>query len=302
MREAVPQSLRQQELVCLTSGHINCPRYLRGAVVVTDLPTPIVRVGSGDPARGPRVDPGPDRLVQRIGRLRRRPRRHRSPDRGRQPAQRPSPSATAVAVVAGRGRPRRLRPRRPSTPCPACRRRRSPTPTPSPTPSPTPTPDADADPTPSPRPKPTAKPTKAPTSNRYPLLDPVPEQAGLLHLHRPERGQPVQHRELLRHPTRDRPSPQPVDRDPPPQGRPGAHPPATPTLTARGLTGSAGWHRRPPVGPRSDTRPRARPRRPRRLGLANATGGPTADRRRPVTRPVSGQRRSDRRPFHRRER
>ena len=31
LQEAVPQSLRQQELVCLTSGHVNCPRYLRGS-------------------------------------------------------------------------------------------------------------------------------------------------------------------------------------------------------------------------------------------------------------------------------
>ena len=31
LHEAVPQSLRQQELVCLTAGHVNCPRYLRGA-------------------------------------------------------------------------------------------------------------------------------------------------------------------------------------------------------------------------------------------------------------------------------
>ena len=36
--EAVPQSLRQQELVCLTSSHVNCPRYLRGAVVGADVP------------------------------------------------------------------------------------------------------------------------------------------------------------------------------------------------------------------------------------------------------------------------
>ncbi len=32
LSEAVPQSLRQQELVCLTSGHVNCPRYLRGSL------------------------------------------------------------------------------------------------------------------------------------------------------------------------------------------------------------------------------------------------------------------------------
>jgi len=32
LTDAVPQSLRQQELVCLTSGHVNCPRYLRGSL------------------------------------------------------------------------------------------------------------------------------------------------------------------------------------------------------------------------------------------------------------------------------
>ena len=30
--EAVPQSLRQQGQVCLTSGHFGCPRYLRGSL------------------------------------------------------------------------------------------------------------------------------------------------------------------------------------------------------------------------------------------------------------------------------
>jgi hypothetical protein len=29
---AVPQSLRQQELVCLTSAHVNCPRFVRGSL------------------------------------------------------------------------------------------------------------------------------------------------------------------------------------------------------------------------------------------------------------------------------
>ena len=45
LAEAVPQSLRQQELVCLSSGHINCPRYLRGAAVVVETPAPVVRRG-----------------------------------------------------------------------------------------------------------------------------------------------------------------------------------------------------------------------------------------------------------------
>ncbi len=43
MREAVPQSLRQQELVCLTAAHVNCPRYLRGAAAATDAAPVTVR-------------------------------------------------------------------------------------------------------------------------------------------------------------------------------------------------------------------------------------------------------------------
>ena len=45
LAEAVPQSLRQQELVCLTTGHVNCPRYLRGTAVSIDEPRPVVRTG-----------------------------------------------------------------------------------------------------------------------------------------------------------------------------------------------------------------------------------------------------------------
>ena len=45
LAESVPQSLRQQELVCLSSGHVNCPRYLRGAAVAVETPVPVVRTG-----------------------------------------------------------------------------------------------------------------------------------------------------------------------------------------------------------------------------------------------------------------
>ena len=38
LHDPIPQSLRQQELVCLTSGHVNCPRYLRGALVAGEAP------------------------------------------------------------------------------------------------------------------------------------------------------------------------------------------------------------------------------------------------------------------------
>ncbi len=47
LREPVPQSLRQQELVCLTSGHINCPRYLRGALIASEAPRGRIRAGTG---------------------------------------------------------------------------------------------------------------------------------------------------------------------------------------------------------------------------------------------------------------
>jgi LysM repeat protein len=46
LRDAVPQSLRQQELVCLTASHINCPRYLRGALVAAEAPVGRVRMRS----------------------------------------------------------------------------------------------------------------------------------------------------------------------------------------------------------------------------------------------------------------
>ena len=39
--EPVPQSSRQQELVCLAAAHVNCPRYLRGMLVAgAPLPPP----------------------------------------------------------------------------------------------------------------------------------------------------------------------------------------------------------------------------------------------------------------------
>lgn len=39
LSEPVPQSARQQELVCLTAAHESCPRYLRG-LLVTSTPPP----------------------------------------------------------------------------------------------------------------------------------------------------------------------------------------------------------------------------------------------------------------------
>lgn len=38
--DAVAQSSRQQELVCLDPGHVNCPRYLRGILLAATPPPP----------------------------------------------------------------------------------------------------------------------------------------------------------------------------------------------------------------------------------------------------------------------
>lgn len=43
LADAVPQSAQQQELVCLTAAHANCPRYLRGSQLVDDPPVVPVR-------------------------------------------------------------------------------------------------------------------------------------------------------------------------------------------------------------------------------------------------------------------
>jgi hypothetical protein len=39
--DAAPQSLRQQEYACLSSAHVNCPRFLRGALVMIEPPSSI---------------------------------------------------------------------------------------------------------------------------------------------------------------------------------------------------------------------------------------------------------------------
>lgn len=158
--EPTPQSARQQQLVCLTGGHINCPRYLRGALVAGDpaagrqtprTPSPpviaaalllvlsamtsvvflIVRGGLGLPATAA----APTQLVAALA----------------------SPSAPIVTAP-------------PVTAPPA---------TPQPTPAITPPPSATPAPTPSPTPEPTpttapVSPTPAPSSDRYAVLVPCP--------------------------------------------------------------------------------------------------------------------------------
>jgi hypothetical protein len=153
-----PQSARQQQLVCLTSGHVNCPRYLRGALATGEIVTgPVVRRGPSSPViasalvlllasaasigfllvRGglslPASSPPPSGLVAA--------------------SVVPSPSTGGVAVV-------------------------SPSPSPDPTiePSPSPSVAATPEPTATPTAPPAPTPTPAATSDRYALLDPCPDK------------------------------------------------------------------------------------------------------------------------------
>ena len=159
LAEAVPQSLRQQELVCLTTGHVNCPRYLRGAAVMTETPKPVVR------ERQPMSMPMLASLVvlvvaiaasvgfvlARGGALSIGP---GAAPAGSQPVAVVSPPPASIVPTIS-----------PSLIAEA-------TPTPDPTPSPTPTPTPT--PTPSPTPRPSATPRPTPSSNRYQLLTACP--------------------------------------------------------------------------------------------------------------------------------
>jgi hypothetical protein len=155
--EPKAQSARQQELVCLTRAHTDCPRYLRGALLLHE---------DGGGAASSR----PARTVSRAiaaalvllalsagasfafvvvrGGL-----------------TLPGPAETQVAAGAT------------ATPTPEATPRPTPPPTPSPTPSPTPTPTATPTPTPSPTPTPVPPtPTPRPTSSRYALLRPCTDR------------------------------------------------------------------------------------------------------------------------------
>ena len=158
LAEAVPQSLRQQELVCLSTGHVNCPRYLRGAAVMTETPKPVIREGRAmSPAmlgslvvlvmaltasvgfvlaRGGALSIGPSPLPGQSA-----PVAVVSPSASVAPTLSPS----AIAEV---------------------------TPTPAPTPDPTPS--ATPSPSPSPTPRPTRTPQPTPSSDRYQLLTACP--------------------------------------------------------------------------------------------------------------------------------
>jgi LysM repeat protein len=160
--EPKAQSARQQELVCLTRGHQDCPRYLRGALVLREADAPaaprrtlsgatvaalvLLAVSAGASfafvlMRGGLtlpVGPGATQVAA---------------------AATATPGPTATPVVTPEPTPS-------PTPTPA--------PTPTPTPQPTPSPEPTVAPTPPPTPPPTRAPTPRPTSSRYALLEPCP--------------------------------------------------------------------------------------------------------------------------------
>jgi hypothetical protein len=141
LREAVPQSLRQQELVCLVSGHVNCPRYLRGAVVIAEAPDPVVRAGR---TVSPAVLASVVVLVMAASASLAFVMARGGLELAAAATSAPGPSATAVAVAS-------------TVPTPV--------PTVAPTPAPTPAPTASASPAPTPTPSPTTTPSATPTSN-----------------------------------------------------------------------------------------------------------------------------------------
>jgi hypothetical protein len=161
LRETVPQSLRQQELVCLSSGHVNCPRYLRGAVAITELPPPVVRPGRAvtPPILASLVVLAVAftlsiAFIASRGGLELTPVATPSASASAPVAVVPTPTATVAASPSGE------------------------TPGPSGTPesTPTPTPVQTAEPTPAPTPSPSSGPTvePKPTSDRYALLTRCP--------------------------------------------------------------------------------------------------------------------------------
>jgi LysM repeat protein len=164
LRDPVPQSLRQQELVCLTSGHVNCPRYLRGSLASAEPlervhpSLPVTRATAGAlslfalafavslafvVANGGLVlsaaAPTPTAAGDVLGEIETAP---------ATAAQTPTPSA-------------------PPTASPTATATASPSPVASPSPTPTPST--------SPSPTPSAKRTAKPTSNRFALLKPCPD-------------------------------------------------------------------------------------------------------------------------------
>jgi hypothetical protein len=159
--EPLPQSARQQELVCLAAAHANCPRYLRGVLVAGMAPTPAARQPVSRAVIAASLVLAAS-LAASIGFLAIRG-GFTVPLASLQPA-----VAVASLAPAASAAP---------TSAPTPTSSPSPTPTLAPTPSPSLTPTPTAPPTPAPTPRATRTPTPTPTSDRYAVLTKCPNQS-----------------------------------------------------------------------------------------------------------------------------
>jgi hypothetical protein len=158
--QPTPQSERQQEIVCLTAGHVNCPRYLRGAVASHHAAAvPVARQAPSSPVLASVIvlvlsaAASVGFLLMRGGMALALP--SASPDS--------TPGASEVAVV----------PPSPTDAPPSL----VPTPSPPATPAVTASPSSTLEPPPSASAEPSPPPTPAatPTSNRYDVLVACPD-------------------------------------------------------------------------------------------------------------------------------
>ena len=162
LHDAVPQSFRQQELVCLSSAHVNCPRYLRGAV---GLPAPVERVSAArrvTPATAAALALFGLAFVISVGFV---------VATGGLTLTAAVPAATPGGAVLGEVE---TPPTALPTPEPTAALTPAPTATDSPSPSPSASPTAASTPTPIATAAPTTKATPRPTSNRFALLKRCP--------------------------------------------------------------------------------------------------------------------------------
>lgn len=157
-----PQSVRQQELVCLTSGHANCPRYLRGALVARQARRSLPLPNASPPVLASALVLVLSAIAS-VGFLF---------ARGGLALAIPSAAPSVIAVAPETPGPSAT----PASPSPSPTPPPSETPSPrSPTPSPSPPPPPTAAPSPTPPATPAPTPTPRPTSDRYAVLEPCPD-------------------------------------------------------------------------------------------------------------------------------
>jgi hypothetical protein len=177
MRDPVPQSLRQQELVCLTSGHVNCPRYQRASTpvamttAIAEAATSATRTVRVNAQRPIALTPATAAALAvflvafaiSLGFM------LANGGLALSDASTPAPSTGVLGEV------ETAPPAATPASTPAARATPAPSKTPALTPRPTPGATA-AVPTPEPSPAATQRATARPTSGRYALLRPCPDQ------------------------------------------------------------------------------------------------------------------------------